>query len=33
VVAGATGKYDGCVPNGGRISLKLNQAMVVQQSV
>jgi hypothetical protein len=33
VVAGVTGKYDGCVPNGGRISLKLNQAMVVQQSV
>jgi hypothetical protein len=33
VVAGATGKYDGCVPNGGRISLRLNQAMVVQQSV
>ena len=33
VVAGATGKYDGCVPNGGRISLKLNEAMVVQQSV
>ena len=33
IVAGATGKYDGCVPNGGRISLKLNQAMVVQQSV
>jgi hypothetical protein len=33
VVAGATGKYEGCVPNGGRISLKLNQAMVVQQSV
>jgi hypothetical protein len=33
VVAGATGTYDGCVPNGGRISLKLNQAMVVQQSV
>ncbi|HEV7389194.1 MAG TPA: YMGG-like glycine zipper-containing protein [Gemmatimonadaceae bacterium] len=33
VVAGATGKYDGCVPNGGRISLKLNQAMTVQQSV
>jgi hypothetical protein len=32
VVAGATGKYDGCVPNGGRISLKLNQAMTVQQS-
>jgi hypothetical protein len=33
VVAGATGKYDGCVPSGGRISLKLNQAMTVQQSV
>jgi hypothetical protein len=33
VVAGATGKYDGCVPNGGRISLKLNQPMQVQQSV
>ncbi|HST08695.1 MAG TPA: YMGG-like glycine zipper-containing protein [Gemmatimonadaceae bacterium] len=33
VVAGATGKYDGCVPNGGRISLRLTQAMVVQQSV
>ena len=33
IVAGATGKYDGCVPNGGRISLKLNEAMVVQQSV
>ncbi len=33
VVAGATGKYDGCVPNGGRISLKLNQPVVVQQSV
>jgi hypothetical protein len=33
IVAGATGKYDGCVPNGGRISLKLNQAMTVQQSV
>ncbi|MEP6858380.1 MAG: YMGG-like glycine zipper-containing protein [Gemmatimonadales bacterium] len=33
VVAGATGKYDGCVPNGGRISLKLNQSMVVQQTV
>lgn len=33
VVAGVTGKYDGCVPNGGRISLKLNEAMVVQQSV
>jgi hypothetical protein len=33
VVAGVTGKYDGCVPNGGRISLRLNQAMVVQQQV
>lgn len=33
VVAGVTGKYDGCVPNGGRISLKLNQPVVVQQSV
>jgi hypothetical protein len=33
IVAGATGKYDGCVPNGGRISLKLNEPMVVQQSV
>lgn len=33
VVAGATGKYEGCVPNGGHISLRLNQAMVVQQSV
>jgi hypothetical protein len=33
VVAGVTGKYDGCVPNGGRISLKLTQPMVVQQSV
>lgn len=33
IVAGATGKYEGCVPNGGRISLKLNEAMVVQQSV
>ncbi|MDT5052119.1 MAG: hypothetical protein QOF66_485 [Mycobacterium sp.] len=33
VVAGATGKYDGCVPNGGRISLKLTQPMQVQQSV
>ena len=32
VVATATGKYDGCVPNGGRISLRLNQAMTVQQS-
>jgi hypothetical protein len=33
VVAGATGKYDGCVPNGGRISLRLTQPMTVQQSV
>jgi YMGG-like Gly-zipper len=33
VVAGATGKYDGCVPNGGRISLKLTQPMLVPQSV
>jgi hypothetical protein len=33
VVAGATGKYDGCVPNGGHISLKLTQPMTVQQSV
>ena len=33
VVAGATAKYEGCVPNGGRISLRLNQPMVVQQSV
>ncbi|MDQ6689430.1 MAG: YMGG-like glycine zipper-containing protein [Gemmatimonadota bacterium] len=33
VVAGATGKYDGCVPNGGRISLRLTQPMLVQQSV
>ena len=33
VVAGATGKYEGCVPNGGRISLKLTQPMQVQQSV
>jgi hypothetical protein len=33
IVAGATGKYDGCVPNGGRIAIKLNQPMVVQQSV
>jgi hypothetical protein len=32
VVAGVTGKYDGCVPSGGRISLRLTQAMVVQQS-
>jgi hypothetical protein len=32
VVASATGKYDGCVPNGGRISLKLNQPMTVQQA-
>jgi hypothetical protein len=33
VIAGATGKYDGCVPNGGRISLKLTQSITVQQSV
>jgi hypothetical protein len=33
IVAGATGKYDGCVPNGGRISLKLTQPMQVHQSV
>lgn len=33
VVAGATGKYDGCIPNGGRISLRLTQPMTVQQSV
>jgi hypothetical protein len=33
VVAGATGKYDGCVRNGGRISLRLTQPMTVQQSV
>ena len=33
VVAGMTGKVEGCVPSGGRISLKLNQPMVVQQSV
>jgi YMGG-like Gly-zipper len=33
VVAGATGKYDGCVPNGGRISLRLTQPITVQQSV
>jgi YmgG-like glycine-zipper protein len=33
VVAGATGKYDGCVPSGGRISLKLTQPITVQQSV
>src|SRR5690349_12967564 len=33
IVAGATGKYDGCVPNGGRIAIKLTQPMVVQQSV
>jgi hypothetical protein len=33
VIAGATGKYDGCVPNGGRISLRLNQPVVVLQSV
>ena len=33
IVAGATGKYDGCVPSGGRIAIKLTQPMVVQQSV
>jgi len=33
VVAGATGKYEGCVPSGGRIAIKLTQPMVVQQSV
>src|SRR2546430_9575588 len=33
VVAGATGKYDGCVPNGGRLPLKPHQPMTVQQSV
>ena len=33
VVAGMTGKVEGCVPSGGRISLRLNQPMVVQQSV
>ncbi|HEU4748225.1 MAG TPA: hypothetical protein VFS56_06960 [Gemmatimonadaceae bacterium] len=32
VVAGATSKYDGCVPSGGRISLTLSEAMIVQQS-
>lgn len=32
VVAGVTGKYDGCVPSGGRISLTLSEPMVVQQS-
>ena len=32
VVAGATAKYDGCVPSGGRISLTLSEPMVVQQS-
>jgi hypothetical protein len=32
VVAGVTAKYDGCVPSGGRISLTLSEAMVVQQS-
>jgi len=30
VVAGVTAKYDGCVPSGGRISLTLSEAMVVQ---
>lgn len=33
VYAGVTAKVDGCVPNGGRISLKLSQPMVVQQTV
>jgi hypothetical protein len=33
VVAGMTGKVDGCVPSGGRISLRLTQPMLVQQSV
>jgi hypothetical protein len=28
-----TGKVDGCVPSGGRISLRLTQPMLVQQSV
>jgi len=32
VAAAVTAKVDGCVPNGGRISLRLNQAMQVQQS-
>src|SRR5688500_5335905 len=32
VVAAVTAKYDGCVPSGGRISLTLSEAMVVQQS-
>jgi hypothetical protein len=32
VVAGVTAKYDGCVPSGGRISMTLSEAMVVQQS-
>ncbi len=32
VVAGVTANYDGCVPSGGRISLTLSEAMVVQQS-
>ncbi len=32
VVAGVTAKFDGCVPNGGRISLRLSEPMVVQQS-
>jgi hypothetical protein len=32
VVAGVTAKYDGCVPSGGRISLTLSEAMVVQAS-
>ena len=33
VVAGMTGKVDGCVPSGGRLSLRLTQPMLVQQSV
>jgi len=32
VVAGVTANYDGCVPSGGRISMTLSEAMVVQQS-
>ena len=32
VAAAVTAKVDGCVPNGGRISLRLSQAMQVQQS-
>ncbi len=30
VVAGVTANYDGCVPSGGRISMTLSEAMVVQ---